>query len=97
MADTWCGCGCAAENPCGSVLRAGPSSFLYGVIATRQEFSSFGRVYAAYGGVFIVMSLLWGWWVARGGTSREGLDWGGNLSRRSRRDAVGIEVSLGSQ
>ena len=35
--------------------------FLYGIIATRQEFSSFGKVYAAYGGVFIVMSLLWGW------------------------------------
>ena len=34
---------------------------LYGVIATFQVFSSFGRVYAAYGGVFIVMSLLWGW------------------------------------
>ncbi|PEY34361.1 hypothetical protein CN354_18085 [Bacillus cereus] len=36
---------------------------LYGVIATFQVFSSFGRVYAAYGGVFIVMSLLWGWMV----------------------------------
>lgn len=34
---------------------------LYGVIATFQQFSSFGRVYAAYGGVFIVLSLLWGW------------------------------------
>ena len=39
--------------------------FLYGVIATRQEFSSFGKVYAAYGGVFIVMSVLWGWLVAK--------------------------------
>ncbi|WP_410983456.1 YnfA family protein [Bacillus cereus] len=36
---------------------------LYGVIATFQVFSSFGRVYAAYGAVFIVMSLLWGWMV----------------------------------
>jgi small multidrug resistance family-3 protein len=34
---------------------------LYGVIATFQTFPSFGRVYAAYGGVFIVLSLLWGW------------------------------------
>ncbi|MBN2909599.1 YnfA family protein [Polycladomyces sp. WAk] len=34
---------------------------LYGVIATFQSFPSFGRVYAAYGGVFIVMSVLWGW------------------------------------
>lgn len=33
---------------------------LYGVIATLQP-ASFGRVYAAYGGVFIVMSILWGW------------------------------------
>jgi small multidrug resistance family-3 protein len=34
---------------------------LYGVIATFQTFPSFARVYAAYGGVFIVLSLLWGW------------------------------------
>ncbi len=35
---------------------------LYGVIATRQEFS-FGRTYAAYGGIFIVMAVLWGWFI----------------------------------
>lgn len=23
----------------------------------------FGRVYAAYGGFFIVLALLWGWWI----------------------------------
>lgn len=34
---------------------------LYGVIPTFQQFPSFGRIYAAYGGVFIVMSILWGW------------------------------------
>ena len=34
--------------------------FLYGVIPTLQT-ASFGRVYAAYGGVFVVLSLLWGW------------------------------------
>ncbi|MEB3102997.1 YnfA family protein [Ferviditalea candida] len=34
---------------------------LYGVIATFQSFPAFGRVYAAYGGVFIVLSVLWGW------------------------------------
>jgi small multidrug resistance family-3 protein len=33
---------------------------LYGVVATYQT-ASFGRVYATYGGVFIVLSLLWGW------------------------------------
>jgi small multidrug resistance family-3 protein len=35
----------------------------YGFIAASQPFPQFGRVYAAYGGVFIVMSLLWGWLV----------------------------------
>jgi small multidrug resistance family-3 protein len=32
----------------------------YGVVATFQP-AAFGRVYAAYGGVFIVLSLVWGW------------------------------------
>lgn len=34
--------------------------FLYGVIPTLQTEASFGRVYAAYGGVFIILSILWG-------------------------------------
>ncbi|RYL93453.1 YnfA family protein [Sporolactobacillus sp. THM7-4] len=56
-------------------LRAGSSGWLgligglllfsYGIIAAWQVFPSFGRVYAAYGGIFIVMSLLWGWWIDR--------------------------------
>lgn len=33
---------------------------LYGVIPTLQP-APFGRVYAAYGGIFVVLSLLWGW------------------------------------
>ncbi len=33
---------------------------LYGIVPTLQP-ANFGRVYAAYGGVFIVLSLLWGW------------------------------------
>ena len=33
---------------------------LYGVIPTFQP-AHFGRVYATYGGFFIVLSLLWGW------------------------------------
>jgi len=33
---------------------------LYGIVPTLQP-ASFGRVYAAYGGVFIVLSILWGW------------------------------------
>jgi small multidrug resistance family-3 protein len=32
---------------------------LYGIIPTFQT-AHFGRVYAAYGGMFIVLSLLWG-------------------------------------
>ncbi len=34
--------------------------FAYGVIPTYQE-AHFGRVYAAYGGWFVALSLLWGW------------------------------------
>ncbi len=38
--------------------------FLYGILPTLQpEDAHFGRVYAAYGGVFVALSLLWGWWV----------------------------------
>jgi small multidrug resistance family-3 protein len=33
---------------------------LYGVVATLQT-ENFGRVYAAYGGIFIMMAILWGW------------------------------------
>jgi len=33
---------------------------LYGVIATWQS-ANFGRVYAAYGGVFIILALIWAW------------------------------------
>lgn len=36
--------------------------FLYGVLPTLQP-SHFGRVYAAYGGLFVVLSVLWGWWI----------------------------------
>ena len=32
----------------------------YGVVPTLQP-AHFGRVYAAYGGVFIIISLVWGW------------------------------------
>ncbi len=33
---------------------------LYATIQTTQSFS-FGRAFAAYGGVFIAMAMLWGW------------------------------------
>lgn len=33
---------------------------IYGVVVTWQS-ANFGRVYAAYGGIFIIMAILWGW------------------------------------
>lgn len=36
--------------------------FVYGIIPTLQP-AEFGRVYAAYGGIFIVTSVLWGYWI----------------------------------
>ena len=53
--------------------------FLYGVLPTLQP-AHFGRVYAAYGGVFVVLSLLWGWWV-------DGV-------RPDRADAVGAAICM---
>jgi small multidrug resistance family-3 protein len=32
----------------------------YGIVATWQT-ANFGRVYATYGGIFIVLALLWAW------------------------------------
>ncbi|GGA48796.1 YnfA family protein [Paenibacillus physcomitrellae] len=49
----------------------------YGIVATMQSFSSFGRVYAAYGGIFIVLSFLWGWWVDR--KNPDAYDWAGMI------------------
>ena len=46
-------------------LMGGLALILYGIIATFQQFTTFSRVYAAYGGVFIVMSVFWGWIVDR--------------------------------
>lgn len=43
-------------------LAGGVLLLVYGVIPTLQP-TTFGRTYAAYGGVFIVLSLLWGWLV----------------------------------
>jgi small multidrug resistance family-3 protein len=34
--------------------------FLYGIVPTFQR-SYFHRTYAAYGGIFIVMAIFWGW------------------------------------
>lgn len=40
-------------------LYGGMILFFYGIIPTLQS-SSFGKVYAAYGGIFIVASIIWG-------------------------------------
>ena len=46
------------ENHCTRRL-GGIILFVYGIIPTIQP-AEFGRVYAAYGGVFIVSSIIWG-------------------------------------
>ena len=45
-------------KPLGYGITGGIILALYGVIATFQT-SNFAKVYATYGGVFIVLSLLW--------------------------------------
>jgi small multidrug resistance family-3 protein len=40
-------------------LIGGVILFLYGIIPTLQP-SHFGRIYAAYGGIFIISSIIWG-------------------------------------
>ena len=47
-------------RPWGYAIAGAVMLILYGVIPTFQP-AHFGRVYAAYGGMFIVLSLLWGW------------------------------------
>src|SRR5215216_5276320 len=47
----------------------------YGVVAALQPIPEFGRVYAAYGGVFIALALFWGsWWTGSDRTG--GTCWG---------------------
>jgi len=43
-----------------NMQRSVRSYSLYGIIPTLQT-SNFGRVYAAYGGIFIALALLWSW------------------------------------
>jgi small multidrug resistance family-3 protein len=50
---------------------------LYGIVPTYQP-ANFGRVYAAYGGVFVVFSVLWGWGVDRITPDQHDL-WGASL------------------
>jgi small multidrug resistance family-3 protein len=48
---------------------------VYGVIPILQKSDDFGRIYAAYGGVFVIASLLWGWGVDKSAPDR--FDWAG--------------------
>lgn len=57
----------------------GLTLFLYGILPTLQR-AHFGRVYAAYGGVFVALSILWGWWI--------------NGQRPDRFDLIGGSVCL---
>lgn len=51
----------ARENASAWLALAGAASLIaYGFIATLQPDNNFGRVLAAYGGVFVAGSLLWG-------------------------------------
>ncbi|MCP1661120.1 YnfA family protein [Neisseria perflava] len=50
---------------------------VYGIIPTLQPTPNFGRVYAAYGGVFVALSVLWGWLVD--GMVPDGYDLAGAL------------------
>jgi small multidrug resistance family-3 protein len=50
--------------------------FLYGIVPTYQ-LTHFGRVYAAYGGVFVALSIIWGWGVDRIAPDRYDLLGGG--------------------
>lgn len=47
---------------------------LYAVVATFQP-QNFGRVYASYGGVFIILSLIWSWKID--GQKPDNYDWSG--------------------
>jgi small multidrug resistance family-3 protein len=60
---------------------------LYGIIPAFQSFPFFGRVYAAYGGVFIILSVLWGWWIDK--KTPDTYDWIGAIIC-----LVGISIML---
>jgi len=50
---------------------------LYGFIPTWQPVDNFGRIYAVYGGVFILLCYLWGWLLD--GMKLDAGDWIGSL------------------
>ena len=66
-------------RPLGYGIAGAALLIVYGIIPTYQP-SHFGRVYAAYGGMFIILSLLWGWTV--------------DSSRPDRFDIIGATICL---
>lgn len=66
---------------------------IYGVVPTLQPKSAdFGRVYAAYGGVFIVLALVWGWRVDHFVPDRADLLGGDRVTWRCDRDVLAPRV-----
>ena len=57
---TFCGYGCVKAGNLIFAFLGAIILFLYGIVPTFQP-SYFHRIYATYGGIFVVMSLLWGW------------------------------------
>lgn len=49
----------------------------FAVVLARLDDLSFGRAFAAYGGVFVVTSLLWGWGID--GREPDRADWAGAI------------------
>ncbi len=66
-------------KPAGFAVAGAMLLIVYGMIPTLQP-AHFGRVYAAYGGMFIILSLLWGW--------------GADGTRPDRFDVVGAVMCL---
>ena len=58
-----------------AVILGGAALVVYGFVATFQPETHFGRVLAAYGGVFVAGSLLWG--VVMDGFQPDGYDLAG--------------------
>lgn len=53
------------DKPYGYGILGAMILVIYGIIPTLQQFPNFGRVYAAYGAIFIVLAVLWGWGIDR--------------------------------
>ncbi len=57
------GAGCGWASRCGGSPRASSRSSTFAWLLTLVESDAAGRAYAAYGGIYIVASLVWLWGV----------------------------------